>query len=69
MPRICSALYGQVPLSIVSATFGFAEIARTLGDSTGVPSTISAPSQWNHVGTTRGVPSRETYATRTGVAE
>jgi hypothetical protein len=56
-PRTSSTLWGMVSLSIVSATFVPSRSACILGASGKVPSTISAPFQWNPMGTTRGVPS------------
>src|SRR3954468_17184624 len=47
---------------MVSATFDLSGSTPTLGALGGEPSTISSPSQWNQIGTTRGVPSRHTYA-------
>src|SRR6185295_13887261 len=51
---------------MLSATLELCESACTFGAFGGVPSTISLPFQWNQIGTTRGVPSRQMYARRAG---
>jgi len=45
---------------MVSATFGFTLSAFSFGAPGGVAITNSDPFQWNHTGTTRGVPSGQT---------
>src|SRR5262249_46464572 len=53
-------------LSIVNATFVPSRSTFILGASGNVPNTISWPFQWNQIGTTRGVPSLQLYASRAG---
>src|SRR5262249_10844475 len=61
--------WGKLSSSMVSATLGFLAIAFSFGALGGVPSTNSRPSQWNQMGTTRGVPSVQMYARRAGIVD
>jgi hypothetical protein len=54
-----STLGGRASLSMVSATFEPFVSTFVFGASVAVASTISSPFQWNPMGTTRGVPSRQ----------
>lgn len=51
-------------LSIVKATVGWVDKALTLLESNRVPSTKTAPVQWNQMGQTREVASRPVEASR-----
>src|ERR1700730_2790165 len=52
---------------MVIDTFGFLAKALSFGAFEGVPITSSCPFQWNQMGTTLGVPSVHTYASRAGI--
>jgi hypothetical protein len=69
VPRTSSTLHGCSFVSIVSATFGLRASAGIFGAFAGLPRTISRPSQWKAIGTTRGVPSVQVYASRAGMVE
>src|SRR5215213_10462156 len=54
---------------MVRATLELSGSTFTFGALGGDPSTITSPSQWNQIGTTRGVPSRHVYASRARLVE
>src|SRR5215212_5522801 len=54
---------------MVRATFELSGSTFTFGALGGDPSTIASPSQWNQIGTTRGVPSCHVYASRARLVE
>ena len=59
IPRTSKAFasLGVLPTSIVTATSGRDESARTLGAVVAVQMTMCSPFQWNPIGITRGRPS------------
>ena len=60
---------GIVSLSMLTATRVPVFRAFSYGTSGGVPNTSWDPVQWNQIGTTRGVPSVQTYPSRAGAGE
>src|SRR5262249_9536339 len=58
VPLTVSHSYGQSTLSMLTATCGRSASIFILGEFGGAPMRMSWPVQWNHIGTTRGVPSR-----------
>ena len=59
VPRTASTWYGHSLLSTLRATAGRSARTFILGAFGGAPMSRSSPVQWNHIGTTRGDPSRQ----------
>src|SRR6266540_905473 len=68
-PRSRRAVGGACWVSTVTATAGLLVSVFTFLECSGVPKTISSPVQWNQIGSTRGVPSTEVYASLANVSD